>query len=198
MGLSGLVISLVGSLLVAGMSVILIYFPDEDEEEPIDAIKKEVKLPQFSIQNYLRPGIALLIVITITFFAYKQVNKKSVNTNRKVPTPTAAISPPAEEAVSEPDRGTLQKVSIEVLNGSLKVGSASAMTEFLKEKGFNVTKTGDADSSDYQNLLIRFRPEEYGVVRYLIDIVQGIYPGIVREPLSSDSAKVIMILGKPQ
>ena len=44
MGLSGLVISFVGSLIVAGMSVILIYFPDEDDEnkeEHIDTIKNE-------------------------------------------------------------------------------------------------------------------------------------------------------------
>ena len=204
MGLSGLVISLVGSLLVAGMSVILIYFPDDDEEEPIDTIKNEdyvpslpVHLPRFNISSYLRPGMALIIMIIIVFFAFKQFNRKDVSTNQQVPTPTATPAVEEVEEIIKPDEEILQKVSIEVLNGSLKVGSASAMAKFLKEKGFNVTKTGDADRSDYQNLLIRFRPEEYGVVRYLVDIIQGIYPGIVREPLDSDKANVILILGKP-
>lgn len=205
MGLSGLVISLVGSLLVAGMSVILIYFPDDDEEEPVDEIKTEnfavsqpIKLPRFNVLTYLRPGIALLIMIILVFFAYKQINRKDVETKQVSPTPTVTIVPLIEEEIMEPDRETLQKVSIEILNGSSKVGSASAVGKFLIEKGFKVTKTADADRGDYQNLLIRFRPEEYEIVRYLVDIIQGIYPSIVREPLSTDSARVIMILGKPQ
>lgn len=197
MGMSGLVISLVGSLIVTGMSVILIYFPDEDEKEPVAEIKNEVVLPRFNVLTYLRPAMALIIVTIIVFFAFKQINKKTVIINQPVPTPTATPIIEEFEEIIKPDEETLKKVSIEVLNGSLKVGSASAMTKFLKEKGFNVTKTGDADRNDYQNMLIRFRPEEYGIVRYLIDIIQGIYPSIVREPLSTDSAKVIMILGKP-
>lgn len=204
MGLSGLVISLVGSLLVAGMSVILIYFPDEGEEEPVDEIKienyivaKRTRPLRLNALTYLRPGMALLIMIIIVFFAYKQINRKTVETKQAAPTPTVTIVPMIEEEIMEPDRETLQKVSIEVLNGSSKIGSASAMAKFLKEKGFNVTKTGDADRNDYQGTMIRFRPEEYGIVRYLIELIQGIYPSTVREPLSTDSARVIMILGKP-
>ena len=207
MGLSGLVISFVGSLIVAGMSVILIYFPDEDDEnkeEHIDTIKNEdyaasppIQLTQLNIMTYLRPGMALLIMIIIVFFAYKQINRKTVETKQAAPTPTVTIAPMIEEEIMEPDRETLQKVSIEILNGSPKVGSASAVGKFLIEKDFKVTKVADADRSDYQNLLIRFRPEEYEGVRYLVDIIQGIYPSIIREPLSTDSAKVIMILGKP-
>ena len=202
MGASGLVIAIVGSLIVAGMSIILIYLPNDDEEEPVDAIKNKdstIPPPIQLTQLNIRLGIALLIImIIIVFFAYKQVNRKTVSTNQKGPTPTtAAISPPAEEEISVPDPDSLEKVSIEILNGSLKIGSASTMAEFLKEKGFKVTKVADADRNDYQNLSIRFRPEEYEVVRYLIEIIQGIYPSIVREPLSTDSAKVIMILGSP-
>ena len=141
--------------------------------------------------------MALLIMIIIVFFAYKQINRKTVETKQAAPTPTVTIAPMIEEEIMEPDRETLQKVSIEILNGSPKVGSASAVGKFLIEKDFKVTKVADADRSDYQNLLIRFRPEEYEVVRYLVDIIQGIYPSIIREPLSTDSAKVIMILGKP-
>ena len=139
--------------------------------------------------------MALIIMIIIVFFAFKQFNRKDVSTNQQIPTPTVTPAVEEVEEIVKPDEETLQKVSLEVLNGSLKLGSASAMAKFLKEKGFNVTKTGDADRSDYQNLLIRFRPEEYEIVKYLMDIIQGIYPSIVREPLSTDSAKVIMILG---
>jgi len=203
MGVSGLVIAIVGSLLVAGMSVMIVYFPDPDEEEPIDEIKTEVELPRLNISTYLRPGIALLIVITIVFFTYKQVNRKTVITNQEVPTPTTTIFPPVEEAVVPSplptlDEKILKQTPITILNGTDKIGSASAMAEFLLSKKFVVAKVADADRNDYQNLLIRFRPEEYGVVRYLVDIIQGIYPSIVREPLSTDSAQVIMILGKPQ
>src|SRR3990167_2477337 len=41
MGLSGLVISLVGSLIVAGMSVILIYFPEEEEDQSREEVRVE-------------------------------------------------------------------------------------------------------------------------------------------------------------
>lgn len=204
MGLPGLVIALVGSLLVAGMSVMIIYFPDKDEEELGDEIKTEnlvvsqhIKLRRFNGLPYLKPSMALIIIIIIVFFAFKQFNRKDISTKQQVPTPTVSPTIDEFEEIVVPDEKTVRKVSIEVLNGSLKTGSASAMVKFLKEKGFNVTKTGDADRSDYQNLLIRFRPEEYGVVRYLVDIIQGIYPNVVREPLSTGSAKVIMILGKP-
>ena len=206
MGIPGMVISLVGSLLVAGMSVILIYFPDDNEEEGAEVIKtenyvttKRVQPLKFNISTYLKPALILLMIIIIIFFAFKQINRKDVSTNQKVPSRTSKVVPiiKEDEEIRKPDDATLQRIPIEILNGSLKAGSASAMTKFLKENGFNVIRTGDADGSNYNNLLIRFRPEEYGVVRYLVDIVQGIYPAIVREPLSTDSAKIIMILGKP-
>jgi len=61
MGVSGLVIAGIGSLLTAGMSAVIIYSPDEEEDRLEKEVKTEKKntpfvfhLPQLNIFKYLR------------------------------------------------------------------------------------------------------------------------------------------------
>jgi len=209
MGVSGLVIAIVGSLIVAGMSVMIIYFPDQDEKEVIEEIKTEddavfpsIQRRRFNLSTYLKHGIVLLItMIIVIFFAYKQVNKKAVSTNQKVPSPTVTVSPTIEEVVvpsplPTPDEKTLKQTLITILNGTDKVGSASAMAAYLRAKKFSVEKTADADRDDYKNALVRFREQDAAVAEYLVETLNDIYLVVDRLPLTSDSSQIILILGK--
>lgn len=99
------------------------------------------------------------------------------------------------ELISQPSAQELKETPISVLNGSTQVGSASAMAKFLKTKDFTISRVADADSNDYENALIRFRPEEMKVAVYLVNSIQGIYPIVEKAPAATDSGGIILILG---
>ena len=212
MGMEGFGIALGGSILVAGMAAVIMYSKDDEDQLQDDQVSADrsqqdrfsqkvhavhsSQLNQLTKIKFIIPFFIVLMIIA-SLLLYMSRTKKAAQTSQEKIFPT--ITPALEEAeeIIIPDKETLQNTPIEILNGSLKIGSASAMGKFLQEKGFNVVKAGNANSSDYENLSIRFRPEEYEMVKYLISVVQGIYPNVIREPLATDSAKIIMILGKP-
>jgi len=145
--------------------------------------------------------LAILLFVGGTVVAglliYKPPKKNVVEKYPAYPSPTVTPYIEEIEETVKPDEDALRKMSIEVLNGSQKVGSAPAMAKFLKEKGFNMVKVGDADRSDYQNVLIRFRPEDVAIAQYLIEMIKSIYPAVEKAPLATDNARIMLILGKP-
>ncbi len=99
--------------------------------------------------------------------------------------------------IPQPSLQELKETPISIFNGSTQVGSASAMAKFLKTKDFTINRVEDADNTDYQNAIIRFRPDKMKVAEYLVDTIAGIYPIVERAPLATDSGEIILILGTP-
>ena len=97
--------------------------------------------------------------------------------------------------IPQPSRQELKETPISIFNGSTQVGSASAMAKFLKTKDFTISRVEDADNTDYQNAIVRFRPDKMKIAEYLADAIAGIYPLVERAPTATDSGEIILILG---
>ena len=102
------------------------------------------------------------------------------------------------DLLPQPSLQELRETPISILNGSTQVGSASAMAKFLKTKDFTISRVEDADNSNYQNAIVRFRPDKMKVAEYLADAIAGIYPLVERAPTATDSGEIILILGNPR
>ena len=101
------------------------------------------------------------------------------------------------DLLPQPSLQELKETPISIFNGSAQVGSASAMAKFLKTKDFTISRVENADNSNYQNAIVRFRPDKMKVAEYLADTIAGIYPLVERAPTATDSGEIILILGNP-
>ncbi len=217
MGIAGFVIALGGSALVVMISLVLLLMPDElPAEQDKDEGRKEIinknslikirHVAQIALFRGVKiPLLLILLVVVIIYFFFNR--NQSQNIVKQTLTPTPLVSEPTPTVVFEetippsslpsPEVKTLKGVSVIVLNGSPKVGSASAMAKLLRAKNFVVDKVADADSSGYENATVRFRPEDVAIAEYLIETIQSIYPAVEKVPLATDGAQIILILGKP-
>ena len=90
-----------------------------------------------------------------------------IPTEEQLPTPTEKPTPtdtPTPKPTSNPvdsstglDRSTL---SVTVQNGSGQAGVAGSGSDFLKQLGYNVTSTGNADNFDYVNVSVNVKSSE--------------------------------------
>lgn len=74
-------------------------------------------------------------------------------TSKATPTPTGRTTP-APTSSSELDRSNLK---LEVLNGSGVAGAATKMSNALKDLGYEVTSSGNADNFEYENTEIQLK-----------------------------------------
>jgi len=84
-------------------------------------------------------------------------------------TPPASSNavPPVPTNVSPAD------VQVKVLNGSGRAGQAGSAASLLRQSGFVVTGTGNADSARYITSVIRYGPNQEAKARYLQSLVIG-------------------------
>jgi len=148
------------------------------EETPLEAI------PTFTPQRrqtnkrsaYL---ILVIILIILLFLGYRAVssNKTSMSTPTPTPagsaaavTPTATPTPTTVPSVTptvtpKPTVNPIDKdsgldrsqLSVTVQNGSGAVGTAAKAADVLKNVGYNVIGTGNADNYNYTNVTIQVK-----------------------------------------
>lgn len=92
----------------------------------------------------------------------------SVSTTPTSPTPTPKASP--IDKATGLDRSS---VSVEVLNGSGVIGAASKASDILKNLGYNVTSTGNADNFDFTDTEVHVKS------------TKSKFAGLVKSDLSS-------------
>ncbi|MBI4080563.1 MAG: LytR C-terminal domain-containing protein [Candidatus Levybacteria bacterium] len=115
--------------------------------------------------------------------------------------PTKALSPTSAKPTSDPvdkttglDRSTL---SVEVLNGSGVVGVAGKMSSFLKDLGYTISSTGNADNYDYQGVTVTVKSVKSKFLPLLQKDLQGTYTvSNTSSDLASGSADAVVIVGK--
>jgi hypothetical protein len=215
MGTSGLIIALGGSILVAMISLVILLASEESpfvETRENREIRGLISKHSFAKIRHLAqvvlfrgvkiPILFILLAIFIIYFLFNKsqnpVIVKELIAPTITPTPTVAI----EEIITPsplptPNVEILKQIPITILNGSTKIGSASAMAKFLREKNFVISKIADADGSDYEKAIVRFRAEDLSIAEYLIEAIKGIYPVVEKAPSSTDSSQIILILGRP-
>ncbi|OGK15655.1 hypothetical protein A3H80_02185 [Candidatus Roizmanbacteria bacterium RIFCSPLOWO2_02_FULL_37_19] len=107
---------------------------------------------------------------------------------------TQAPQPTEEPAFEKSD------FSIKVLNGSGTVGLAGKLEGELKDAGFTVDSTGNADNYDYKNTIIQKKANvPDGFIELLKETLSDTYGTIDVEELSEDeSVDVVIIIGGQQ
>jgi len=149
------------------------------EESPIEAIPafSQRSQPKRPINKRFIYLVLTIIVLLIAFFSFKAFGPKTKvavtqnpdsitpsiaqsevsDTATPTPTVTPAVTPtinPVDEA-SGLDRSQL---SVIIQNGSGEDGVASKASDTLKNLGYNVISTGNADNFDYANVFIQVKP----------------------------------------
>ncbi|MBI4097038.1 MAG: LytR C-terminal domain-containing protein [Candidatus Levybacteria bacterium] len=112
---------------------------------------------------------------------------------KETPTPTKRPTKPT--SASDLDRSSL---SISVQNGSGTKGVAAEMATFLKDLGYSIAATGNADNFDYQNVTIKLKSAQAKYLSQLKKDLAGSYAvGSATSDLSaSESADAVVIIGK--
>lgn len=202
------------SLFIAGfiiaISLYLLTVKDEEDSEDVEPVERaKVTAPVLpQIRRFMAKPVTVplgVVVIGLILLGLGLVKPR----RQPQSAPAIIADQPAEEKgpialfldqfkadyIPQPSRQELNQTPISIFNGSTQVGSASAMAKFLKTKDFTISRVEDADNSDYQNAIIRFRPDKMKVAEYLVDTIAGIYPIVERAPEATDSGEIILILG---
>jgi len=202
--------SLFIAVFITAASLFLLLTKDEEspeEPEPAEAVPTtSLVLPQ--IRRFIAKPVRVplgVIVIGLILLGLSLIQPKK----KPQESPAVIVDQSAEEKdsialfleqnkaelMAQPSTKELRETPISILNGSTQAGSASAMAKFLKTKDFTIGLVADADNSDYQNAIVRFRPDKMKVAEYLVDAIVGIYPIVERAPMATDSGEIILILG---
>ncbi len=192
----------------------------EDSAFPTPVINKSPK----KSKRFLFLVVAIVIIIIIIFAGNKLLGSKNKKENSKItptptefqiPTDTPAPSPsggpsstpkptvsPTPKSASNPiDKATgldRSKLSVEVQNGSGEAGVAGKGAGILKDLGYNVTSTGNADNFNYSNVAIQVKSAKSDYLTLLKKDLSASYTiGSSSSDLSaSSSADALVIIGK--
>ncbi len=150
--------------------------------------------------------VFFLILLGVGAAAAKYLtNSSSMGGTKITPTPTDYIFPtdtPSAKATPSPSvsptGASKSTVSIEVENGSGVAGVAGKMATFLKNQGYTVSGTSNADNFTYQNVTIEVKKSEPNVLSELkSSISTGYTLGTASASLpTSSSNDAIVIVGK--
>lgn len=151
----------------------------------------------------------------VSFFNTKEEKKAEVITPTQEPTPTEELSPtieesPTPEASKTPtpkpttnpvDKTTgldRSKVSVEVQNGGGVVGAGSKASDFLKNLGYRIASTGNADNFNYEGVTILIKSDFSKYLPLLKSDLSSQYTiSSTSATLSaSSSASAVVIVGK--
>lgn len=161
--------------------------------------------------------VLALIVFGISqlFFSNQDTDKKESATTTTTVTITPTIEPEATKAAevtttkasgktttttTKAGTGTIDKgqVSIEIQNGSGETGVASTMSTYLKNLGYTISATGNADNFDYEGVTIQTKAESKD---YIATLKKDLAPDYIVSSATSDlldssTADILVIVGK--
>lgn len=114
------------------------------------------------------------------------------------PTPEPTPTPKAQSSIDKTTGLDRAKLSVEVQNGSGVIGAAKKASDFLKNLGYNITKIGNADNSNYKNVIIQVKSSQGDYLPVLIKDLNTEYSvGTTSSTLSATaSADALVIIGK--
>jgi outer membrane biosynthesis protein TonB len=118
---------------------------------------------------------------------------KTGSTPTKKPTPQVSVDP--VDKTTKLDRS---KLSVEIQNGSGQAGVAGKAADTLKNLGYSVGSTGNADNYDYQGVTISVKSSKSSYLPLLKSDLSSSYTvGSTSATLSnSSSSDAVVIVGK--
>ena len=133
-------------------------------------------------------GIIVLIVVGVFIFNKKLIKGETVESSPSPsPTPTQTPKPALDRA----------QWSFEVLNGTEVTGAAKKVADQLKELGYKIVKTGNADKSNYEETQILVKDDLKEKIDLVIaDLKDVIKIASVAGELKDSTASARIIIGK--
>lgn len=194
----------------------------EDNPFPTPSLDK----PSKKRRRFISLFFAIVFILLLIFLGSKFLgNSKSGEESSIIPTPSEFVIPtdtpipttsetptvtpkPSKAPTSTPkptsnpvDKATgldRSKLSVEVQNGSGEAGVAGKGAGILKDLGYNVTSTGNADNFDYSNVTVKVKSSKSDFLSLLKKDLGSDYTiGASSSDLSaSSSADALVIIGK--
>jgi len=117
------------------------------------------------------------------------------------PVPTKTLTPSPKPTINAIDKASgldRAKLTIEVLNGSGVVGAGSKAANALRDLGYKISSTGNAENFDYENTVIQIKESKSNFLSLLKkDLAQSYTIDSSSSSLSaSSSADAVVIVGK--
>ncbi len=167
--------------------------------------------------------VAVLIIVIFTIFiSLANSGKQNQNEEKLTPTPTVEkitdtpTPTPEEETTPTPEETKTptpkptnnpidkttgldrSELSVAVENGSGEAGVAGKAAGILKELGYKIASTGNADNYDYQNVTIKVKSSKSDYITLLkTDLGKNYTVGEASSDLSASvSADALVIVGK--
>lgn len=184
--------------------------PDSDpEQEPYKTTEAASFASLPSRKRNWKKLIYLLGAILIIVVLFNVTRTLTGGSKTPSPTPTPIVEETPEPVVEEPtpeptssiDSATgldRAELSVTVQNGSGEAGVAKKAGDLLKDLGYNLVSTGNADNYDYTDVTVRVKATDKKYLPLLIKDLSGTYTiGASSSDLSaSESAEAVVIVGK--
>lgn len=161
-----------------------------NQERPLSYEQKSsAKIP---VALFIIIGLVLAAIVA-GFFFRNQINNLLIGSAQPTPVPTPIIAEPT----AVPNPLVRSEWSFEVLNGSGKSGLAKEVAGKLQDLGYQVVKTGNADTSDYSQTEILVRADLQEKVDLVIaDLKDTIKIASMAGELKDSTASARIIIGK--
>lgn len=190
------------------------------EEAPLESVPT-FPPPKRKINKKFIYVVLAVILALLIFFAFKILGSTNENINNKPetptptdfpvetsipspsdsPTPSLTNTPTPKPTINPVDTQTgldRSKLSVTVQNGSGEAGAASKGSDTLKNLGYNVVGTGNANNFEYQNVSIQVKSGKGDYLNLLKKDLGFTYTvGSTSANLSNGfSSEALVIIGK--
>ncbi len=146
--------------------------------------------------NFFLNGSVVVLTMLVFALGYSWVHRQFIAKNDMS---SVLLSLP-EEATTLTSKMWMEKryrdIKVEVLNGIGIDGIAAEVTEYLREKGFDVVNTDDAGRTDYIYSMVKDRTGNLSSARTLAEILNIDTLSILQEINKSLILDATVILGK--
>lgn len=159
----------------------LVFFVTRDSSEPAET-EQTITLPE---ENQEEPAITEEATPT------PEEEEEEVTPSKAATTPTKAPTGAASSTSNS-------SVKVAIQNGSGESGVAGAASEVIKEAGFTVSSTGNADNFDYEDVTINIKASKKS---FLADLEEALSVDYTVGDTSTDLAETstydaLVIIGK--
>lgn len=192
------------------------------EETPLEADSTFAAPSKKKINKRFVYLIIVILFLLVAFFGFKFFGKsqqQDINdvpavstptdfptltpepTSEESPTPSPTNTPTPKPTVNPVDKTTgldRSKLSVTIQNGSGQAGVAGKASDILKNLGYDIVATENADNFDYVNVVIQVKSLDSDFLDLLKKDLSGSYTiGTTSANLSSSfSSDALVIIGK--
>lgn len=173
----------------------------EDDKEKAKKEKEAESKDKIFPKKNLKPLLLIGVFALITFLGvYLFIKKPWVKKGGEEALPSLpTATPKAASSTVTPELNINRKdIKVKILNGSGMSGKAGEMASFLEDLGYQVIGTGNADTFDYEETVIKIKEEKRDVFSHLTNDLKSAYTVSSEEVIleKDEEADAVVIVGR--